>query len=261
MTEQLVRGLDVSAAQGVVDWPSIAALGCRFAILKCSEGNRPGWDPQFERNVAGAKAAGLVVGAYHFAYPLPNSGGDRDPQSQAQHAFALSGGLGTRPGDLAPAFDFEWPAPPEWAKWGCDPAQLRAWALAYLVAAEALWGRKPMLYTYPDFWAHVGGASEPAFAAYPLWMASYPHGSAWPIDGDKPAIPKPWADWACWQFTGGGMHLPNATPVDFDVMQSAETLQALTVSPDPPVAPAAEVALAMAISGQVTDGPADPSDA
>jgi GH25 family lysozyme M1 (1,4-beta-N-acetylmuramidase) len=256
----MIRGIDVSANQGVVDWASVAGLGCRFAIMKCSEGNKPAADVSFARNVAGAKAAELAVGAYHFAYPLPANGqAGRDPQSQAQHAFDLSGGLGTHPGELPPALDFEWPPPDEWAKWGCTAAQLRAWALAYLVAAEALWGRKPLLYIYPDFWMHVGGGGEPSFASYPLWMASYPTPPAWPVDGGKPTLPKPWTDWACWQFTGGAMKLPNGTPADFDVMPSEQVLQSL-ILPDPGVAAVAQADAAIAIGQQVTDGPADPGD-
>src|SRR5579864_9557685 len=101
----MLRGLDVSAAQGRVDWGCVAGMGCRFAIIKCKQGN-DGIDPRFAENVAGAKAAGLLVGAYHFAYPLPKL----DPRAQAR-AFFEASSLGNRAGELPPALDLEWPAP------------------------------------------------------------------------------------------------------------------------------------------------------
>jgi lysozyme len=249
----MIRGLDVSAAQGHVDWPSVAAMGCRFAILKCAEGNRgkdpifdlagfdvtheraantSGQDPQFLTNLTGAKAAGLVVGCYSFAYPLPPKPGVvlHEPEDQAKFHYDLAGGLGSSDGELPPAFDFEWPAPNDWAKWGCSAGQLRAWALAYLEAAKAYWGCAPLVYTYPDFWMHVGGSSEPAFAQYPLWMASYPHATQWPTDGNRPLIVRPWTDWAAWQWTGGAAKLPNGVAADFDVIRDEDTLHALTHS-------------------------------
>jgi lysozyme len=259
----MIKGLDVSAYQGAVDWPAVAAMGCRFAIVKCSEGNKgtdpnlqlpafdintnramgaSGQDPRFARNVAEAKSAGLAVGCYHFAYPLPPNPDQplHDPESQAKFAFDLCGGLGSAVDELPPTLDFEWPDKAQWMKWGCTPEQLRKWALDYLAAASDFWGCTPWLYTYPSFWADVEGASEPAFAQYPLCMASYPNKVDWPVDGDKPFLPGPWKDWTCWQFTGGKLYVPtvggNKLPADYDVMQSEEALQSFLVrTPSGPI--------------------------
>lgn len=44
----MLRGLDVSSVQGAVAWDAVSKqLGCRFAWVKCSEGNR-GKDPIVE---------------------------------------------------------------------------------------------------------------------------------------------------------------------------------------------------------------------
>lgn len=60
-----VRGLDLSAHNGVPDFDSIAAAGYSFVYLKASEGT--GYrDPAFMRNYLAARRAGLAVGAYHF---------------------------------------------------------------------------------------------------------------------------------------------------------------------------------------------------
>lgn len=60
-----IRGLDLSAHNGVPDFDSIATAGYSFVYLKASEGNTHR-DASFMRNYLAAKRAGLKVGAYHF---------------------------------------------------------------------------------------------------------------------------------------------------------------------------------------------------
>ena len=62
----LARGIDVSKWNGTVDWESIKAAGFDFVIIKA--GSVVGKDDKFEENYAGAKAAGLGVGAYFYTY-------------------------------------------------------------------------------------------------------------------------------------------------------------------------------------------------
>lgn len=198
----------MSSCQGTIDWQALVAAHpeIRFTYIKCGSGNDKNpngtWskDPFFTANVAGARAAGLFVGLYNVVYPLTPDAAHpgRAPEEQAQIHFDLSGGLGAGDGMLPPAMDLEWPVPgtPEWAKYGCTPASVRAWALAYLQAAEALWGVLPVLYNgFPIYWKQIEGASEPGFARYPLWNVEY-SAAAHP--------PGPWTDYTFWQTTGGG---------------------------------------------------------
>ena len=62
----MILGVDVSHWQGEIDWPEVNAAGIDFAMVKASEGVHE-VDPMFHANVKGAHAAGLCVGAYHFA--------------------------------------------------------------------------------------------------------------------------------------------------------------------------------------------------
>lgn len=215
-----ISGIDISSVQGTVPWDAVAARGTRFAVCKCGNGN-DGHDPTFDGNVAGARAAGLVVGVYHFVYcGLPDAVGHpgRDPIDQAQAHYVASGGLGSKPGDLLPCIDLEWPAPQDWAKWGVNASMILAWVRAYLGKAEALHGRTPIVYTYPDFAAHVG--FTPDFARYPLWLAAY----------DNIPVLAPWSGYSILQTAGGTPSalsrrfqqpttLPNGVPVDTDIMQ------------------------------------------
>ena len=60
-----IRGLDVSAHQGRVDWSSVAKSGIRFVYLKATEGG-DFRDANFNENLSGAREAGLECGGYHF---------------------------------------------------------------------------------------------------------------------------------------------------------------------------------------------------
>lgn len=64
------NGIDVSRYQGAVDWQAVKESGyVDFAILRAGFGRYTSQkDLQFERNYAGAKAAGIPVGAYWYSY-------------------------------------------------------------------------------------------------------------------------------------------------------------------------------------------------
>lgn len=212
-----IPGVDISTIQGTVDFPSLAASGLRFVICRCGVGNG-GIDANFSKNVAGARAAGLQVMAYHFVYPLPPLASQplRDPVKQAQYHFNAAG-----PNILA-ACDFEWPAQQDWAKWGCTATQIKQWCLAYLQEYQRLSGQTMVVYTYPYFAQAL--QLDPAFAQYPLWIASYE---------PSPAVPHPWTDWVLWQYgSGGNYKLPNGVPVDVDY---AKDLSLWNTLPTPPV--------------------------
>ena len=69
-SREYVYGIDVSRYQGDIDWAQVAASGVKFAILRAGSQNSSGpyIDPYFEQNYAGAKAAGIAVGAYIYTY-------------------------------------------------------------------------------------------------------------------------------------------------------------------------------------------------
>lgn len=199
----LIKGIDISSVQGTVDFKAVAATGVRFCIIKCGNGN-DGVDPDYATNLAGAKAAGLYVGCYHFVYPLPTTPDHptRSPAAQAMAHFKASQGA-------LPFCDLEWPEEPDWAKWGCTAASIVEWVTEYLQAYEKLSGQRPIVYTYPNFAETI---KLPASFAqtYKLWIASYE---------TTPTIPAPFTDWVVWQNSGGTQKLPNGAPVDTDYIK------------------------------------------
>jgi GH25 family lysozyme M1 (1,4-beta-N-acetylmuramidase) len=74
-----ISGIDVSHFQGTINWSSVAAAGKQFAFAKATEGVTY-VDPTVGTNTAGARAAGLLVGVYHFAHPDTNTAA-----AEAQH--------------------------------------------------------------------------------------------------------------------------------------------------------------------------------
>lgn len=127
-----VQGIDVSHHQGAIDWQAAAADGVRFAWIKATEGGD--WvDPRFAENWAGAGAAGVPRGAYHF-FTFCRPGAD-----QAAHFLAT-----LPPGSaLPPAVDLEYGG-------NCDArpdsAALGVELEAFLLAVEAGTGQRPLVY-------------------------------------------------------------------------------------------------------------------
>lgn len=73
-----VRGVDVSAYQGAIDWATLASQDIDFAFIKATEGSSF-TDKRFAYNFTQASRTDLRVGAYHFF--SFESGGD----TQAAH--------------------------------------------------------------------------------------------------------------------------------------------------------------------------------
>jgi len=205
-------GLDLSNHQRDVDWPAIASAGIQFAICKATEGT-DFVDAFYATNVAGARAAGLLPGAYHYGDTRDN------PAADAKHflSVALPHLL---PGDLL-ALDIE-----EAKGAGVDVA---AWSLAWLETVVEATGCRALCYSYPHFIATY--LTDPALAAYPLWLASW--------QAANPTVPEPWSDYAIWQFTSEGTvagisgHADvNRTPLDVAGLQ-ALGLPGLVATVDP----------------------------
>lgn len=147
----MLKGLDVSNWQGVINWPQVKADGYQFAIVKATEG-RNIVDADFAANWAGAKAVGLVRGAYCFTRPEQG-----DPEAQAAYFVQTVGAW--EPGDLA-AGDFETPG---------GASDESAFALAWLGNVAKAIGFDPLVYC-AEYWAS-SRLKDPRMAEYPLWLA------------------------------------------------------------------------------------------
>jgi lysozyme len=228
----MIQGIDVSDVQGTINWPKVYSTGIRFALIKCGNGNTEidgkASDELFDQNVAGARAAGLVVGAYHFVYPLPSGPGlpaGRAPEEQAKLHFVASGGLGTRRGDLPTFIDFEWPDPSEWAKYKCSQSQIADWAARYATTLDALQGRRCGVYTDEWWWTSIEGANILEMSGRPFWPANPVE--VLPEDGASPWAIGPFAGWSVWQWSQRSILPGIAGRVDRDCIANEAALSAL----------------------------------
>ena len=219
----MIRGIDVSNHQARVDWGRVKADGISFAYIKATEGT--GFvDPRFGAYWAGAKAAGLPRGAYHFARPDTNSGGT--PATVAKDARAEADAFLTvafpRAGDLLPVLDLETD--------GLPPALMVQWTAAWLTRVQSQTGVKPVLYTYPAFWSRLGNTKQ--FGSYPLWIASYGVAS--------PHLPAGWSKYTIWQYSSSGSVPGIPGNVDLNQLGARVTIANITYrAPSPGPRPGA----------------------
>lgn len=175
------QGIDISHHNGDVDWAKVAGDGISFAILKASEGQTYR-DKTFAGHLKAARAAGILVGAYHFVKATTETAAKAEAVNFAA-TIAAAGGIELL--DLPPVMDYENnPA-------GLPKTLINVVAQTFLVELERLTGRKPMIYTGNSFAGNFG----PLLATYPLWIARY--------SVVVPADTAAWSKWTIWQYSDG----------------------------------------------------------
>lgn len=193
-------GVDVSDYQRGADFKKMAVAGYSFAWIKATEGVT---ETQHETatHYAGAGAAGLLRGFYHFFRTTS------DPAEQIAHFAAITDAIGKA--ELPPVLDVEWQhaagttapgasrprTPLEAALGDIAPADFAARVVAAVRELARLSGRRPVLYTAPGFWPLLGASRPDLSSLVDFWEADYGP-SAPPL----PGLPA----WRAWQFTANG---------------------------------------------------------
>jgi GH25 family lysozyme M1 (1,4-beta-N-acetylmuramidase) len=229
-----VRGPDVSSYEhdngASLNWGAIRWVGgASFAFIKATEGGGYS-NPSFSSDIAAARQHGLIRGAYHYARP---SGGDNREiiRNATAEAVQLSNAVGSLngPGNLPPVLDLE-------DAGTLDQGQLSLWVHTWLKVVTKQTGRLPILYTGVSFWEESMGNSR-AFAAYPLWIASY--------GVDRPKVVGGWKSYTFWQYSETSRITGSVGDTDMSVFNgSFAQLKAMTVVPARAKAAAAAAASA-----------------
>jgi GH25 family lysozyme M1 (1,4-beta-N-acetylmuramidase) len=184
----LTEGIDVSHWQGTIDWTKVRAAGKKFAYIKASE-HTSFVDDHYATNRSKAKAAGLKVGAYHFARPSTEAG---DAVAEANHFIDTA-----RPvaGELIPVLDLEQTG-------GLGTTALVNWTKAFLQRVYDRTGVRAAIYVSPSFWSSkLGNTNWFANNGYKvLWIAHWTTGSTPTVPADN------WGSqgWTFWQYTSDG---------------------------------------------------------
>lgn len=199
--DDVVKGIDVSVWQHIdnqaIDFAALKSeYDVSFVVIKASDGGTRGNDNAlkwFPIDSAAARAEGLVVGAYHYAQPgNMDSNTIKDAKLQAQRAVEQA--EGAKVGDLPLSLDVE-ELPCGWTI-----QRLARWTQAFLLEAEALTGRTPIIYTNGTFIGRLQDAGATDLSRYPLWLAKWG-----PKLGTDPKEMRIWNnDWLIWQFTADG---------------------------------------------------------
>ena len=171
-----VRGVDVSAYQGDIDWEVLSRQGIAFAFIKATEGSSY-VDEYFEANFTGARQTSLKAGAYHFfSFDSP---GETQADNFIAHVPIVSGAL-------PPVVDFEFydgkeENPP-------DPDGVRKELNDLLDRLETHYGTKPIIYsTNKTYGLYLAGYYE----GYDIWIRNI-------LTAPKPLENQ---EWTFWQYT------------------------------------------------------------
>jgi lysozyme len=197
-----LNGVDVSSFQKTIDWKKVAASGVSFAYIKASEGQTI-QDPFFASNRANARAAGIIVGAYHLFRPKTAGKG------QIANFVSVVGQIES--GELPPVLDLEVPA-----DWQTFPISTRIqFVKDWLTAVETTLGMRPIIYINNSD-AQTLISNDPFFAGYELFIA-------FPTKASTPVLPRPWTSWKFWQHDWQGTVSGINNACDLDYFQGSIT--------------------------------------
>ncbi|MFE6994988.1 GH25 family lysozyme [Microbacterium sp. NPDC057659] len=170
-----VRGIDISAYQGEVDWDVLAAEDIEFAYIKATEGSSA-VDSRFAANWAGATKTDLLIGAYHFV-SFESSG-----EAQAAHIIETVPAGATLPIALDLEYYGDFFAHP--------PTRARVDAILgpLLMRLEEHYGSPPVIY-----------ATSQAYDRY--LSGAYPDNPIWSRSLAIPPRLNDGRDWTIWQYS------------------------------------------------------------
>lgn len=171
-----VTGIDISAHQGIIDWPTVSDNKITFALIKATEGCTF-VDKRFKENQIKARENNIVMGVYLF-YKF-----NKDGKEQAEN-FIRTVELGNN--DLPPAVDFELSYGNRFSK--ISRNQVQNQLLRCLYTLEKHYKCKPIIYTNVNTYnKYIKGF----FDEYPLWLC-------------KLCTEPTQTNWTFWQYTHKG---------------------------------------------------------
>ena len=257
-------GFDVSSYQPKPAFAAARKAGARFSIVKASEGvpgtysngNPTGSTNAYRASqAAGARAAGLTTGFYHYALPFYSAGA---PQAQ----FFLDSTPAWQPGTIPPVLDMEVSTVPDKQGgrcWGLSPSQMVLWMQSWIGTVVAQEGVQPIIYTNQDFWSECT-ANSTAFPKDRLFVAYYPTSTT-----NTPVAPpkSSFATWTFWQWSQtanspfpGNQDVFNGTAAQLDALTRPAATAVGRVAGSDAFATAASIAASTFTPPVVVDGPA-----
>ena len=226
-------GIDVSHWQGTINWPQVKAAGKEFAFIKVTQGTSY-VDPRSAANVPNARAAGVLVGVYHYADIAGNS-----PVAEAEHFLNVARNY-VRPGYLPPVLDLETGG----VNSSAGRAALSQWANDWCATVRNATGVDPIIYCNTNYATYFVNSSV---NTHTLWLARY---ATINPQVDQPPTPSGYPNpygvwnvpfgsstpshnsWTFWQHSNTGSVSGISGNVDLDVFNGTTAgLQAVVIQP------------------------------
>ena len=152
-----IRGIDVSAWQGAIDWDTVANYGMDFAILRITEAGNV-IDSCFEKNYSGCQKYNIPTGAYKYSYAMTVA----EIQSEARKVVEVLNG---RKLQYPVWLDLEWN---NQRSLGAEQIHKLAEAFEKIITAA---GYKFGIYCNVDWYLNVICSH---LKKYDFWIARYP---------------------------------------------------------------------------------------
>ena len=152
-----IRGIDVSAWQGKIDWKTVADYGMGFAILRITEAGNV-IDSYFEQNFSECRKYNIPVGAYKYSYAMTVA----EIQSEAKKVVEVLNG---RKLQHPVWLDLEWN---NQRSLGAEQIHKLAEAFEKIITAA---GYKFGIYCNVDWYLNVICSH---LKKYDFWIACYP---------------------------------------------------------------------------------------
>ncbi len=186
-TGYLEEGIDVSEYQMTIDWNQVATSGIDYAIIRILSyrGGTLHIDPYFERNVEGARNAGLKVGVYYYTYATS--------EAEVIEELALVRDELAKVEKTGFRFDYPIYVDIEGNTYtNTLTTQRRTELVLYAQAILYQLGYYGGLYTYKNY--ALNSLDMNQLRDFDLWLAEY-------TDNDRPSYPGPYM---AWQYTSSG---------------------------------------------------------
>ncbi len=153
-----IKGIDVSAYNGTIDYAKVAEAGIKTAVLRITErGNVI--DPAFENNYRGFREHKIRAGVYKYSYALD----EEEAREEARRVLEV---LDKRPLQLPVFYDMEWAVQRELSRDAVTEI-IKAFRRE-IVDGGYLFG----IYCNTDWYYNV---LDTASLPYDYWLASYPY--------------------------------------------------------------------------------------
>ena len=179
----IMKGIDVSKHQKVIDWKQVKSAGIKFAMIRAGYGVNS-MDEYFQRNIKGALENDIAVGVYWFVYAR----NEAEAIKNAQMFDAVIKGFKNKI-TLKTWCDYEYDTDRYSRDSGISPTRESRTKIvrAFCDKMREL-GYEAGVYAHPDYLKNYFGDLK----KYPLWLAHYT------TETDK------YCDCEIWQYTSKG---------------------------------------------------------